>query len=160
MKVLSIYDSGLPMLSPPRGGIWTLLEPWKCALEIGKYIHSEKPSWVVYDVNAGFQTDLRSGSKAINLIAPKKGSHRAEISWIIHDLNFYEKLFSFNVSNDILCSMLETELSKWRIDLVRKGIELFGRDHFGVAETKWEKRNEKLFSVRIYEDKPEGLVLV
>jgi hypothetical protein len=82
-------------------------------------------------LKAGWITDLRSGTNAINFISPKWGNPIYMAGIFFHDTSF-SGWVSFELCNDLLrqCCILSGECNKFQAWLVYQGVMKFGREGY------------------------------
>jgi len=83
---------------------------------------------ITCSMKAGWITDFRSGSSAVDCIVPKRGNDRYTASVLCHDL-MYSGWLSKDLADELLYQgMVLSGQSKWRAGLAFKAVQWFGED--------------------------------
>ncbi len=99
--------------------LWKLLEDLRCHLTI------DNRSFI-YTLRKGFKTNYRSGPRWIDEFAPKIGSPKIQVSWMIHDAN-YEGYLTQQMADNLLFHMLVAgELPNFNARIIYLGLQIFG----------------------------------
>jgi hypothetical protein len=118
-------------------------DPLSCLSEVGKRLYSLEhdlhievvttAGTLVYDLEEGWLTDLRSGGFIADLIVPYKGSPANVAGWLVHDANFgyvitqaqidmapqFDHPLSFGMSNELLDAMQDyAKMMAWKRSLM------------------------------------------
>lgn len=80
---------------------------------------------------AGWITDLRSGTSAINYIIPKWGNEKYNATIALHDTAF-SGWMSFELANELLYQgmILSGQIGSFRAGLAKNMVSLFGRSGY------------------------------
>jgi len=108
--------------------LWEIEDEIKCELKLN---HNES---FIYSLKKGFRTNYRSGPKWIDSIAPKFGTPKIKISWMIHDANYEGYLSKKDADKLLYLMLMETELEKMNCEIIYIGLRIFGG--FNYQSTK------------------------
>lgn len=112
--------------------------------------------WIIYTVTDRFHFDGRSGGKIPDLFEPNLGTQADTIDWLVHDLNGYGLLLSYNETNELLRLMrIQSGSSSFCACAVKKSVSL-SKSWFGLPKPgDIEYENLRNFSIRKTETLPD-----
>jgi len=100
--------------------LWEIVEDINCNMRISNNEHFN------YTLLKGFQTNYRSGPKRLDRLAPKFGSNKMKICWMIHDANYEGYLSKKNADKLLYYMLINTELPAKNSEIVYIGLRMFG----------------------------------
>ena len=97
---------------------------------------------LVYSIESGFITDLRSGGRLVDYIIPHFGTEKYTLAPLVHDASFQSHCVSFELANEIFRQMLIwSGVKPWRARVAYWGVSsCFGRMAYNKRD-KWDKKN-------------------
>lgn len=102
------------------GGFWRLTTDFWVRLHTSEGVIDAK-------MNAGWITDYRSGSSAVDSVVPKKGNQAYNSIIMLHDLAYSGHLTK-NLADELLRQgMILSGLASWRANLAFMAVQAFGR---------------------------------
>ena len=83
-----------------------------------------------YIMDKGWVTDLRSGSRACDIIVPKSGNELYNAAILCHDLS-YSGWVPKNIADELLRQgIMLAGISEWRANLVNFAVQTFGNSGY------------------------------
>ena len=102
-----------------RDGMWMLLAPYRVRLHTSEGV-------IEASMKAGWITDFRSGSGAVDAIVPKTGNDHYNAIVLCHDL-FYSGWLTRGLADSLLDQgMRLAGIASWRVKLATLAVGLFG----------------------------------
>lgn len=116
------------------------------------YIRLMGAGKITIRVKKGFVFDGRSGGKLIDLIVPHLGTQHELKCWVLHDLLFYDILYCFDSTNNILRWDLlnNAKYGKFKAWLVWKSVQLFGRSNFGMPVDETDPYYNNIEKIKVF----------
>lgn len=123
MKLYRIETNGAPICQKYANGYWILTEDYHVQLVTDE-------GTLCYTMRAGWITDFRSGSSAVDIIVPKRGNDRYTASVLCHDMA-YSGWITKDLADELLYQgMVLSGQSKWRAGLAYKAVQWFGEESY------------------------------
>lgn len=147
-KILSVTASKIEV-EFFRNGLWRLSKLFKCEVYTDEGV-------LRFYADAGFITDMRSGSDAINAIIPKfTGNNIYNSAILVHDMNYtvlpnQEHLVSKDLADDLLANMAiySGEIGKVKAGIMKCAVKLAGDSAYYAPDEPPYNENGKMISLK------------